>query len=110
MAMVSAVIVVVFGGATALLPLYAKTILHAGPRGYGLLTSSFEIGALAMSTLLMLHPPSRNAGRILLTAVAVYGVATIVFGLSRVFGVKLPLNFDSSAGSPASWPWPGTGS
>jgi MFS family permease len=80
---------VVFGGASALLPIYAKTILHAGPRGYGLLTASFEIGALAMSVFLMLRQPARNAGRILLSAVGVFGAATIVFGLSRVFALSV---------------------
>src|SRR6185295_14210132 len=64
---------VIFGGATALLPIYAKEILHAGARGYGMLTSSFEVGALAMAFVLMLRPPARNAGRALLGAVAVFG-------------------------------------
>jgi MFS family permease len=80
---------VIFGGATALLPIYAKTILHAGARGYGLLTSSFEIGALAMSVVLMLRPPARRAGRALLSAVVVFGLATIVFGYSRAFPLSI---------------------
>ena len=80
---------VIFGGATALLPIYAKEILHAGARGYGMLTSSFEIGALAMAFVLMLRPPARNAGRTLLGAVVVFGMATIVFGLSRVFALSV---------------------
>ncbi|HET8936691.1 MAG TPA: MFS transporter [Polyangiales bacterium] len=80
---------VIFGGATALLPIYAKEILHVGARGYGWLTSALEIGALSMALLLMLLPPIRAAGRTLLTAVALYGVATIVFGLSRAFPLSL---------------------
>lgn len=80
---------VIFGGATALLPIYAKEILHVGARGYGWLTSALEIGALSMALLLMVLPPIRSAGRTLLTAVAAYGVATIVFGLSRTFPLSL---------------------
>lgn len=80
---------VIFGGAAALLPIYAKDILHAGPTGYGLLTSSFEAGALVMSVLLMLRGAPRNAGRALLAAVVAFGLATIVFGLSRAFPLSL---------------------
>lgn len=80
---------VVFGGATALLPIYANDILHVGPRGYGLLTSSLELGALLTSFVLMFLPPIRRSGRALLIAVAVYGVATIAFGLSRSFPLSI---------------------
>jgi len=80
---------VVFGGATALLPIYANDILHVGPRGYGLLTSSLEIGALLTSAALVAVPPIRHAGRALLVAVTVYGLATIVFGLSRSFPLSI---------------------
>ena len=80
---------VIFGGATALLPIYANEILRVGPRGYGLLNSALEIGALSMALTLMLRPPIRAAGRTLLTVVALYGVATIVFGLSRFFPLSL---------------------
>jgi MFS family permease len=80
---------VIFGGATALLPIYAKDILHVGARGYGLLSASLEIGALAMAALLMVRPPVHRAGVTLLTAVVVYGTATIVFGLSRVFPLSI---------------------
>jgi MFS family permease len=80
---------VIFGGATALLPIYAKEILQVGARGYGLLNSALEIGALSMALLLMFLPPIRAAGRTLLIAVVVYGVATIVFGLSRAFPLSL---------------------
>jgi MFS family permease len=80
---------VIFGGATALLPIYAKEILHVGARGYGLLTSSLELGALAAAALMMLRPPVQAAGRALLGAVVVYGAATIVFGLSRWLPLSL---------------------
>jgi hypothetical protein len=80
---------VIFGGATALLPIYARDILQAGPRGYGLLTSSFELGALLMSVLLMVRGPARAAGRALLAAVVTFGLATIVFGVSRAFPLSL---------------------
>ena len=74
---------VIFGGATALLPIVAKDILQVGGFGYGLLYSALDIGALSMSIMLMLMPPIRKAGRTLLATVAVFGLATIVFGLSR---------------------------
>jgi hypothetical protein len=80
---------VIFGGAAALLPVYATEILHVGPRGYGLLTSSLELGALLTSSVLTFVPPIRRAGRALLVAVGMYGVATIVFGLSRWFPLSV---------------------
>lgn len=80
---------VIFGGATALLPIYASDILDVGPRGYGLLSASLEIGALGTAVVMMLRPPGSRPGRALLIAVGVYGVATIVFGLSRAFPLSL---------------------
>ncbi len=80
---------VIFGGATALLPIYANEILNVGARGYGILTSSLEAGALLMSLLLVWLPPIRRAGPALLAAVTLYGVATIVFGLSRFFPLSV---------------------
>jgi MFS family permease len=80
---------VIFGGAAALLPIYATEILQVGPRGYGLLSSALEIGALVTSLTLIMLPPIRHAGRALLVAVGVYGLATIVFGLSRSFPLSL---------------------
>jgi MFS family permease len=82
---------VILGGATALLPVYANDILRVGPRGYGLLTSSLEIGALAMSVLLLVRRPLVRAGPALLAAVAVYGLATVGFGLSRSFPLSVAL-------------------
>ena len=80
---------VIFGGAAALLPIYARDLLDVGARGYGLLSASLDAGALLMSVALMLLPPIRRGGRALLAAVAVYGVATIVFGLSRSFPLSI---------------------
>jgi MFS family permease len=80
---------VIFGGATALLPIYANEILQVGARGYGLLTASLELGALLMAFILMALPTITRAGRALLVGVAVYGIATIVFGLSRSFPVSV---------------------
>jgi MFS family permease len=80
---------VIFGGASALLPIYATEILHVGPRGYGLLSAALEIGALLTSLVLIVRPPIRHAGRALLVAVGVYGLATIAFGLSRSFPLSL---------------------
>jgi MFS family permease len=80
---------VIFGGAGALLPIYAQEILRVGPRGYGLLSSSLEIGAIASSVVLMSRPPVRRTGRTLLVAVGAYGVATIAFGMSRWFPLSV---------------------
>jgi MFS family permease len=80
---------VIFGGATALLPVFAKDILGAGDVGYGILGSSLEVGALSMSLLLVLRRPIERGGRALLVAVCVYGLATLVFGLSRWFPLSV---------------------
>ncbi len=76
---------VLLGGATALLPIFAKDILHTGPWGLGLLRAAPAAGALALSLVLTRWPITRRAGRVLLAAVAVYGLATLVFGLSTSF-------------------------
>ena len=73
---------VLLGGATALLPVYARDILHAGPLGLGLLRTSPAIGAVAMSLVLGRFPLTRNVGKTMLIAVAVFGAATIVFAFS----------------------------
>ena len=82
---------VIFGGATALLPIYATQILQVGARGYGILSASLEAGALLSSIALVALPPVRRAGRALLIAVSVYGLATIGFGLSRWFPLSVAL-------------------
>jgi MFS family permease len=73
------------GGATALLPMYAKDILFVGPLGLGLLRSAPAVGALTMSIYLARKPLTTRIGTILLASVAVYGVAMIVFGVSTSF-------------------------
>jgi len=73
---------VLLGGATALLPIFSKDILHTGPWGLGLLRAAPAVGALMLSLLLSRWPITRHAGRVLLGAIAVYGAATVVFGLS----------------------------
>lgn len=80
---------VLFGGATALLPIYAREILFIGPFGLGVLRSAPAIGALGMSLYLTRYPIERNAGKFLFGAVAVFGMATIVFALSPWFFVSL---------------------
>ena len=76
---------VVLGGATALLPIYAKDILQTGPWGLGLLRAAPGIGALAMGAVLARRPPARHVGRQLFAAVAIYGVAVLVFAFSANF-------------------------
>ncbi len=80
---------VLLGGATALLPVFAKDILLTGPWGLGLLRSAPAVGALAMSFWLARFPIERQVGRIMFTAVGVFGVATIAFGLSTSFWFSL---------------------
>jgi len=80
---------VLLGGATALLPAYAKDILQAGPWGLGLLRSAPAVGALAMSLALVRFPLQRRAGGTMFGAVAVFGAATIVFALSTSFQLSL---------------------
>lgn len=80
---------VLLGGATALLPIYARDILNTGPVGLGFLRSAPAVGALGMSVVLMRWPLHRKVGHRLLGAVAVFGIATVVFGLSRSFGVSI---------------------
>jgi MFS family permease len=80
---------VLLGGAVALLPIFAQDVLHAGPRGLGLLRAMPSVGALAMSLLMTLRPIRQGAGRKMLLAVAVFGAATVMFGLSRNLLVSL---------------------
>jgi MFS family permease len=80
---------VLLGGATALLPIYARDILATGPWGLGLLRSSTAVGALAMALYLARHPMKHRAGRLMFGAVATFGLLTIVFGVSRSFALSL---------------------
>jgi MFS family permease len=74
---------VLFGGATALLPIYAVQVLHAGARGLGWLRAAPSFGAVSMAILLSHSRKIHRPGRMLLLAVAGFGAATVVFGISR---------------------------
>lgn len=80
---------VLFGGAVALLPVFADEILHAGPQGLGLLRAAPAIGAVITSLILAHLPPMQRTGRTLFTAVAVFGLCMIVFGLSTSFALSV---------------------
>jgi len=80
---------VLLGGATALLPIFARDILQAGPFGLGLLRAAPAGGAVLMSLFLAQHPMTSRVGRKMFAAVALFGVATIVFGLSTNFALSL---------------------
>jgi MFS family permease len=84
---------VLLGGCTALLPIYAKDILMVGPRGLGLLQAALPLGAVTCSMFLAHRRPMQKAGRSLLLAVTVFGLATIAFGLSRSFWLSLSMLF-----------------
>jgi MFS family permease len=81
--------VVLLGGAVALMPIFANEILHTGPRGLGWLRAAPAIGALTMSLVMARFPIARHAGRRLFTCVAIFGGATVVFGLSRNLWLSL---------------------
>lgn len=82
---------VLFGGATALLPVFAQEILHVGPGGFGMLRAAPALGAAVMSVALAHRPPIARAGRALFLCVALFGVSMIGFGLSRRFELSLGL-------------------
>jgi MFS family permease len=79
------------GGATALLPMFAKDILQVGPWGLGLLRAAPAVGALLASVVLTRWPLDRRVGRTMLMAVAIYGVCMVAFGLSTSFALSLGL-------------------
>jgi len=81
--------VVLLGGVTALLPIYARDILAVGPIGLGLLRSAPATGALITSIVLSRHPVERHIGRKMFVVVAIYGAATIMFALSTSFPLSL---------------------
>jgi MFS family permease len=80
---------VLFGGAVALLPVFARSILHVGTTGLGILRAAPAIGALLGAAVLTRRPLGGRAGRTLLIVVGLYGASIIVFGLSRVFVISL---------------------
>jgi MFS family permease len=88
-AMTLDLLAVLFGGAVALLPIFAEEILHSGPRGLGLLRAAPAIGAVLMSGVLALRPPHRRAGPTFLGAVIVFGVTIVGFAISRSLALSV---------------------
>src|SRR5262245_1045132 len=84
---------VLLGGATALMPVYAKDILRVGPEGLGWLTAAPAVGAFTMALLQAHRGPLKNAGRTLLFAVAGFGTVPVLFGISKVFWFSLLMLF-----------------
>jgi len=84
---------VLLGGATALLPVYAKDILHSGADGLGLLQAALPLGSVVCALFLAHRAPMQKAGRTLLWCVAIFGLATIVFGLSQWFWFSFAMLF-----------------
>ncbi|PWS39129.1 MFS transporter [Falsiroseomonas bella] len=82
-------VAVLIGGAAALLPVYARDILDAGPWGLGILRSALAVGGLAASLWLAWRPLGRRAGRSMLRAVALFGAGTVVFGLSESLALSV---------------------
>jgi MFS family permease len=84
---------VLLGGASALLPVYARDILHAGPAGLGFLQAALPCGSLLCALVLAHRPPMQRAGRTLIWSVFFFGVATIAFGVSRSFWLSFAMLF-----------------
>ncbi len=82
---------VFFGGAVALMPVFASDILHVGARGVGILQAAPGIGAVIMAVIVAHRPPFARAGRTLLVAVAIFGVAMIAFAVSKSFPLSVAL-------------------
>ena len=82
---------VLFGGAVAMLPVFAAEVLKVGPEGLGLLRASPMVGAVLMSVILAYHPPMAKAGRLLMIGVAGFGLSIICFALSKNFFLSMGL-------------------
>jgi len=80
---------VLLGGATALLPVFARDVLHVGAQGFGILRSSPAIGATVVALSLAAKPIRHKAGMFMFAGVATFGVATIVFGLSKILWLSV---------------------
>lgn len=80
---------VLLGGATALLPVYARDVLEIGPTGLGLLRAGPAVGAISMGLVLMLRPIENHAGRIMFASVAAFGLFTVVFALSETVWLSI---------------------
>ena len=88
---------VLLGGAVALLPIFADQILHCGPVGLGWLRAAPAIGAFAMALFVAYLPPMREAGKTLLWCVTGFGIATVIFGLSKALWLSLGMLFIAGA-------------
>jgi MFS family permease len=88
---------VFLGGATALLPIFADQILHCGPIGLGWMRAAPAVGAFAMALTVAYLPPMKHAGKTLLWCVAAFGIATIIFGLSKAFWLSVAMLFIAGA-------------
>jgi MFS family permease len=93
---------VLLGGATALLPMFARDILHAGPWGLGLLRAAPAVGALVMSIVLARRPLQSEVGMKMLAAVFIFGVATIVFALSTISRFRSARSWSSGLPIPSA--------
>jgi MFS family permease len=80
-----------FGGVTALLPIFARDILEIGPSGFGLLRSAPAVGALLVAAILARHPIQRAAGPVMFAGMTLYGAATVGFGLSHSVALSVVL-------------------
>ena len=89
--------VVLLGGAVALMPIFAHEILHQGPRGLGMLRAAPAVGAVTMSVIMARFPLRRRAGRWLFICVSIFGVATMIFGLSHSLWLSLASLFVAGA-------------
>ncbi len=84
---------VLLGGATALMPIFADQILHVGPVGLGWMRAAPAIGAFAVALVVAQLPPMKQAGQTLMWCVTGFGIATILFGLSKIFWLSLGVLF-----------------
>lgn len=88
-AMTLDMVATLFGGVTALLPIFAKDILHVGPEGLGMLRSATGLGALSVAALLSRTPIARHAGLVMFGGMTIYGAAVVIFALSTSFWLSL---------------------
>jgi MFS family permease len=88
---------VLLGGATTLLPIFAKDILQVGPSGLGWLRAAPSIGAVLMAAVLVYLPPMKQAGKALLWSVIIFGITTIIFGFSKSFLLSFSMLFIAGA-------------
>jgi MFS family permease len=93
---------VLFGGATAMMPIFATDVLHVGPIGYGMLRAAPGVGAALVAAVLAFSPIQRNVGRWMFSGVGLFGCATLVFALSKVFILSLVALFFLGAGDMVS--------